>query len=64
MGRAASMAASDGAAIREGATITEIMAAAQTLVRDRMHRLMVSDISERVLGILSTIDLLQASSAE
>ena len=41
-----------------------ILDAAREMVRSRIHRLVVVDGNQRVIGILSTLDLLEAFSAE
>lgn len=41
-----------------------ILDAAREMVRSRIHRLVVVDPGQRVIGILSTLDLLEAFSAE
>lgn len=40
-----------------------VLDAARTLVRNRVHRLVVADGDDHALGIVSTLDLLQALSA-
>jgi CBS domain-containing protein len=42
---------------------TKILDAAREMVRSRIHRLVVLDSDRRVLGILSTMDLLEALAA-
>ena len=41
-----------------------ILVAAREMLRNRVHRLVVVDSRQRVIGILSTMDLLEAFSAE
>ena len=41
-----------------------ILVAAREMLRSRVHRLVVVDAQQRVIGILSTMDLLEAFSAE
>jgi CBS domain-containing protein len=41
-----------------------ILDAAREMVRSRIHRLVVVGPGQRVVGILSTLDLLEAFSAE
>jgi CBS domain-containing protein len=41
-----------------------IAVAAREMLRHRVHRLVVTDPNERVIGILSTMDLLEAFAAE
>ncbi len=41
-----------------------VLEATREMLRNRVHRLVVVDVQERVIGILSTMDLLEAFSAE
>lgn len=41
-----------------------VVEAAREMVRSRVHRLVVTDTSRKLLGIVSTLDLLEALSAE
>jgi CBS domain-containing protein len=52
---------------RDVMTVTRedtILTAAREMLRNRVHRLVVVDPQQRVLGILSTMDLLEAFSAD